>query len=144
MGDLFDMTFEISGKPIPKARPRLGKFGNVYTPKRTKDYEELVQKMFLEHGGIRKRKMTAPVHVKMYFYMPIPAKNKGQQRLGSEGVYGTRPGPSLARPDIDNLVKAVLDGLNGFAFADDSQVFRLEAVKLVGDKPRTLVGISWL
>jgi Holliday junction resolvase RusA-like endonuclease len=33
------------------------------------------------------------------------------------------------RPDIDNYAKLVLDALNGFVWADDSQVVKIEAVK---------------
>jgi hypothetical protein len=32
----------IEGEPVPKARPRLGKNGNIYTPKASRVYEELV------------------------------------------------------------------------------------------------------
>lgn len=33
------------------------------------------------------------------------------------------------RADIDNLIKTVLDGLNGVAWEDDTQVVKVEAVK---------------
>ena len=35
------------------------------------------------------------------------------------------------RPDIDNLAKFVLDGLNGLVYHDDRQVVRLVATKLL-------------
>lgn len=133
MTDIFDMTFTVPSRPVPKARPRLGKFGNVYTPKRTSDYEKTVREAFMAGGGIRARKINAPVHIKMYFYMPTAVKNKDRPTA-----------PSVSRPDIDNLIKAILDGLNGVAYADDSQVFRLEAVKLTSNNPRTIVGVSWV
>jgi Holliday junction resolvase RusA-like endonuclease len=47
------------------------------------------------------------------------------------------------RCDIDNLVKAVQDALNGIAYVDDAQIVSLVAVKAVspGD-PRTEVEIA--
>ena len=43
------------------------------------------------------------------------------------------------KPDIDNLIKFVLDALQGQDgyFVDDSQVIRLYAEKIYSDKPRT-------
>ena len=43
------------------------------------------------------------------------------------------------KPDIDNVIKAVLDGLNGVAYADDSQVVALSASKCYSDDPRVVV-----
>lgn len=34
------------------------------------------------------------------------------------------------KPDIDNIVKLVLDGLNGVAFEDDAQAIEVKAAKL--------------
>ena len=38
-----------------------------------------------------------------------------------------------SRPDVDNIAKAVMDGLNGVAFHDDSQITTIITAK----KPRT-------
>ena len=43
------------------------------------------------------------------------------------------------KPDIDNIIKAVLDGLNGVAFKDDAQVVFISAQKLYSDTPRLVV-----
>lgn len=37
------------------------------------------------------------------------------------------------KPDIDNIVKVVLDAMNKFAFKDDTQIVRLEVEKLYTD-----------
>ena len=47
------------------------------------------------------------------------------------------------KPDIDNLIKYVLDSLsghNGF-FLDDNQIYTIYAEKLYSDKPRTEIMI---
>ena len=46
------------------------------------------------------------------------------------------------RPDIDNLVKIVLDGLNGVAFMDDKQVIELYAIKRYSIEPRTEIMVE--
>ena len=51
--------------------------------------------------------------------------------------------PHTKKPDIDNLIKYVLDSLsgqNGF-FLDDNQVYTIYAEKLYSDKPRTEIVI---
>lgn len=40
-----------------------------------------------------------------------------------------------SRPDLDNLVKMVADGLNEVCWQDDQQIVDLRAVKLYGDVP---------
>jgi crossover junction endodeoxyribonuclease RusA len=45
-----------------------------------------------------------------------------------------RPEPSVA-PDLDKLVRAVLDGLTAIAYRDDGQVVRLTAAKVYGVNP---------
>lgn len=102
------MTYKIiiPGRPVPKGRPRLGKNGNVYTPKRTREYEQLV-------GWRAKQVIKEPlkgdiaVDIKIYI--------KGQ--CG----------------DLDNLEKAILDGMNGIAYSDDRQVAAL-AIQRLKDK----------
>lgn len=49
------------------------------------------------------------------------------------------------KPDIDNIVKIILDGLNKFAYTDDKQVAVLMASKHYakdGDQPRVEISIT--
>ncbi len=46
------------------------------------------------------------------------------------------------KPDIDNVVKAVLDALNGVAYRDDTQVIELHVRKSYSEKPRVEVCIG--
>jgi Holliday junction resolvase RusA-like endonuclease len=61
---------------------------------------------------------SLPVRITIAFYMPRPKTVK-------------RAFPSVA-PDLDKLVRAVLDGLTGVAYADDGQVVEIYAQKLYG------------
>ena len=52
--------------------------------------------------------------------------------------------PHIQRPDLDNVVKAICDGLNGLAYVDDSQVSSIEARKIWGPLARTVVTVEAL
>tara|TARA_Y100000310_G_scaffold138879_1_gene138020 strand:- start:1154 stop:1567 length:414 start_codon:yes stop_codon:yes gene_type:complete len=92
------LHYKILGPPVPKGRPRLGKHGNIYTPPRTKEYEELVGKMALVARQAQKMKKTAgPVALSVRVY------HKGKM-------------------DLANVVKSVEDGMNRVVYADDDQV----------------------
>lgn len=93
------IAFTVQGRPVAKGRPRFGR-GRAYTPGITRAWEEAVGWAYKESGGPLFR---GPVEVGLVFR-----------------AYAW-PG------DLDNLQKALLDGLNGLAWADDRQVRVLEA-----------------
>ena len=49
--------------------------------------------------------------------------------------------PCRSKPDIDNIIKALCDALNGVAYEDDSQVVKIAAEKIWGDEPHVWVEI---
>lgn len=61
----------------------------------------------------------APVAVRIDIYRALPKSTP--RRIESE--------PDTIKPDVDNVAKAVLDGLNGVAYDDDAQVVDLRIVK---------------
>lgn len=128
-------TFEIPGEAVPKGRPRMTKSGHAYTPKTTRDYEAWVKLCWLQTG---QPMSLRPLQVKLGFYLPIPKSfSKKQRELALAGVL-----LPTKKPDIDNLVKAVLDGLNGLAYRDDQQIVALEAAKGYGAAPLVQVTLQ--
>lgn len=111
--------------PVPKGRPRYAN-GHAYTPKRTRDYEETIRSAW-KYGMLE-----GPLFVEMYFNFPIPKKG--------DPLWIGRP--HLKHPDLDNLVKAVLDGLQGKAFKDDSEVCMINASKTYNVGPYVAVRIT--
>ena len=95
----------IPGRPVPKARPRLGytrKKAIIYTPESTRNYEEVVGII----GKMAcKEPLTGPVAVEIRAF-------------------------TSAKMDADNIAKSALDGLNGITFIDDDQVVDLRVLKL--------------
>ena len=113
------VRFEIPGKPVPKQRPRVVN-GHAYTPEKTTGYERLVRFKYREAGGQCHHGPVA-VTISVWYDMPMswPKYKKTQQK----GL------PHTQKPDIDNLIKAILDGLNGAAWEDDAQVCKVTASK---------------
>lgn len=114
-------AFTIPGKPRGKGRPRFGR-GRTYTDAKTVAYEKLVKASAIAAISPMKP-FSGPVAACLQFRIspPVSASKARKARLlaGSE--------PITAPFDLDNLVKAVLDGLNGVAYVDDRQVVSLTA-----------------
>lgn len=128
-------TITIDGKPRGKGRPRFVRAtGGTYTDNKTAAYEQYIKTLWLSNVGQR---FDGELYVHICAYYPIPAsKPKKTQAAMREGIIR----PSV-KPDIDNVVKAVLDGLNGVAFKDDNQVIELVAEKWYSDEPRVTVSV---
>lgn len=123
------LTFTIPVEPVAKARPRFTRTGHAYTPKTTADFEALVaacaRKAVKEAGW---RTATAPQTITVYaafFYTPPKSWTKAQK------LKCLRDGMAIkhTKPDVDNLLKAVLDGMNGIVFADDALIGRCTGLK---------------
>jgi crossover junction endodeoxyribonuclease RusA len=111
------IEFTIPGAPVPKERPRVGRGGHVYTPQRTREYERAVAVLAHAHGA---RPVTGPIRVEIAVFFA-----------------------DSRRRDLDNAIKAIWDGLNGIAFADDSQVVELVATKGIDRMhPRAVVRVE--
>lgn len=140
MGVMVGMTYMITipGEPVAKARPRMTKHGHTYTPKRTVDYERMVQTLFhAEHGSPA---LEGPILLRLDLYFGIPkSRSKGTRERMRQGL--ERP---CKRPDIDNCLKAIADALNGVAYKDDSQIVAAVIQKFWADEPRAEVKITEL
>lgn len=111
----------IHGKPVGKARPRFGrrKDGGVatFTPRETKLYEQGV-KTLAQVAMFGKEMLQGPVKVTIKAYFQ----------------HSKKTGWHISRPDLDNIVKAILDGLNGVVFHDDAAVCQIVATKEYGEE----------
>ena len=103
--------------PVAKARPRMGKHG-VYTPQKTVSFEQSIRFAFIQSK--QKILPEMPTLVAIEFYLPRPKKHK---------FYFP-----ISRPDVDNLLKGVIDALNGFAWKDDNQITTLIGKKNYAEK----------
>lgn len=119
-------TIIIPGRPQGKGRPRFTRDGHAYTPPSTRLYEELIRKSWEN-----RQSFEGPIEIWIDAYLQIPGNlTKSEKALIKHG--DVKP---TKKPDIDNIVKAVLDGLNGLAYEDDRQVVVLHAAKHYGETP---------
>lgn len=108
-----------------KGRPRLTKSGHAFTDKKTRNYENLVKLLAME--AMKKAGITAtdkPVKATINAFFEIPksyTKKKVQAIINGEIKPGT--------PDLDNILKSLLDGCNKIVFKDDVQIYTLTATK---------------
>ena len=124
---MYRYNIEINARPIPKARPRLSKFA-VYTPKKTADYEKLIAYEWKRRYKSLILKNAVKLDLLFCFKKAKSCKKD----------YHTQ------RPDIDNLEKAILDGLNKTAFVDDCQVVEMKSQKVFSDTDKILITVTEL
>lgn len=74
---------------------------------------------------------TEAVFVNLGFMFPRPKSHYGSGRNAGE-IKRNAPAYKSTRPDLDKLVRAVLDSLTGIVFVEDSQVAGLSAWKDYG------------
>lgn len=115
---------QVSGKGRPRFA-RQGTFVKTYTDAKTLTYEKLIQTYAKQAMGSTSPLIGA-VAAYLHIGIPIPPSySKTRQKACIEGL--ERP---TKKPDIDNIVKAVLDGMNGIVYLDDKQVVDLHLTKV--------------
>lgn len=130
--------FEVPGKIVGKGRPRLNTYtGIVYTPTKTKDYEVLIEQYFLlKYPKYKISEERVKVSITAYFSIPKATKKADIEKMLENNISPTK------KPDIDNIVKIVLDSMNKFAFKDDTQITKLEVEKRYGLEDKIYVKIE--
>ena len=124
------LTFTIEGEPQGKARPRVTRGGkHTYTPKKTKDYQEMVRML------APKEYFNGPLEMKIkaYFKIPKSKSNKIKELMESGDIRPTK------KPDFDNIGKIIADALNGICYKDDSQIVKGTIEKWYSYQPRVEV-----
>lgn len=130
--------FEVPGKIRGKGRPRVNSYtGMIYTPTTTKDYECLVEQYFLLKYP-KFRVLENRIEVNIIAYFPIP---KNTKKSDIEDMLNQQISPTK-KPDIDNIVKIILDAMNKFAFKDDNQITKLCIEKRYGVEEKVEIKIN--
>lgn len=117
-------TFRVPGAPQGKARPRVTRYGT-YTPKKSREYEQRVREAWMEAGAVCFADSPVCVEVTAVFAPPLSASRKRRTEMLVSGT-------PAKKPDADNILKAVCDALNGFAWKDDAQVIEAHVRKVYG------------
>ena len=130
--------FEMPGEIVGKARPRMNtRTGRAYTPTNTKMYEYALRQWFIrEYPYFTPIETRVKVTIIAYFDIPKSTSKKKEAEMLSESISPTK------KPDIDNIIKIILDAMNKFAFKDDTQVTKLEIEKKYAKNPKIYIKIE--
>lgn len=133
------IRFSVPGQPQGKGRPRVGQIAGharMFTPAKTIAYEGFIalqaQIAMAGHDLVE-----GPVLVRMFIALQVPTSwSQKKQRAALDGLHFP-----TTKPDVDNTVKAVFDGLNGVVWRDDVQVVDLQLTKRYSASPRVEVEV---
>jgi Holliday junction resolvase RusA-like endonuclease len=134
---MIQIMFTVYGEPVAKGRPRFstrGKFPVAYTPEKTKTYESEVGMMAKAAMGASEA-LEGALEAFIYVTFAVPASysKKRTEACLSDLEKHTK------RPDLDNVIKLIFDGMNGIVFKDDSQITSIHATKVYGEVPKVEV-----
>jgi len=127
------LAFTIPGDPRGKGRPRattIGGHARMFTDSMTASYENLV-KLAASHALGDRDPFDCPLTVIVTVRMTPASSHSVKKRAAM--LSGEMAPTKL--PDLDNVVKAVLDGCNKVAFRDDALVVSLIARKQYAATP---------
>ena len=131
------LWFTVPGLVRGKGRPRFvstPRGGRTYTDAQTASYENLV-KLCAKSAGACISDGPHRVEIVAYF---APAPSWPKKRIAAALANEIAP----AVVDLDNVAKAIMDGLNGVAWVDDKSVSELIVIKRFATEPRAEVSIS--
>lgn len=129
------MRFVIPGKPFGKQRPRFSRAsGSVYTPKETVSFERVVGQYAMAAG--------IPLIAEGGVRLIVTAVFEPAQSWSKKKRAAHLWGPHTQKPDLDNIVKAVKDGLERIAYANDSQVAETISRKMWGSSAETIIEVK--
>lgn len=143
---MIHVEFTVPGEPKGKGRHRTriatshaGKqFVATYTPKETASYENLVRLMASEAMAGRPPIQEGGVSLVLSVALSVPRSWSGKKQ--ARALLGEIM--PTGKPDLDNIEKAVLDGMNKVVFRDDSQVCRVTKSKRYGATPGVHVSVE--
>ncbi|MFW5871261.1 MAG: RusA family crossover junction endodeoxyribonuclease [Verrucomicrobiota bacterium] len=131
------IAFKIPGPPKGKGRPRATRTGRMYTPKSTASYENLVKLCYQQDSNGKRFEDAVTVNILVYYEIPKSYSKKKREEAMKGKLMPTKT------PDCDNVIKIILDALNGIAYSDDRQVTKVTLEKMYTDKaPSTLVWMT--
>jgi Holliday junction resolvase RusA-like endonuclease len=130
------ITFHVDGNPVPQPRPKVstrGGFARAFVPARHPVHEFRARVAHAARdAGLAPADHAVSVEISAVFGRP-------RSHLTKSGV--KRSAPALPRPDVDNVAKGVLDGLQD-VIGDDTRVARLTIEKGWGSEGCTTVRVT--
>ena len=119
--------------PIGSPRPRFSKRGNfvqTYMPATYTAHKAFIQKQ------MPKVMLKSDLIVTIEFLFNPPKSWSNKKRLEMIGQY------KRTKPDIDNLIKTVLDAANKHLWKDDNQIVEVRSFKKYADEPKIVMSVT--
>lgn len=134
------ISFVVPGAPVGKGRPRFarqGAFVRTFTPEKTANYENLVKlAAYCAMNG--RETFTVAVSCDITIELePAPSWSNKKRMAAISGVL-----LPTSKPDLDNVLKGILDAMNGVVFKDDKQVVDVVIRKRYADTARVVVIVN--
>ena len=120
-------------EPIGSPRPRFrnaGRYVQTYMPTSYTKHKAFIQ------SQLPKKMLNSRLKVSIYFYFTPPKSWTKNQKLISIGQY------KRTKPDIDNLIKTVLDAANDHLWKDDNQIAHIESFKQYSEEPKIIMNVE--
>lgn len=117
-------TYTILGIPRPQGRPRFARIGNfvkTYEQKEDTHYKENVSAQLVAQ---KPDFLEGAIGIHVVFHLPRP------KTLPKKVIH------HIKKPDVDNLMKGLMDACKGILWKDDTQVVMLTVTKIYGEIPR--------
>ncbi|WGS53551.1 RusA family crossover junction endodeoxyribonuclease [Paraburkholderia sp. D15] len=137
------IVFSVPGTPVAKGRAKSSSridvgqngqqrvFTRHYTPETTVKYENLVR-LAAQEAMRGAEPFDRPVELTVAIYLPIPQSwSKKKQEKARTGLIG-----ATKKPDADNVLKALKDGMNGVVYVDDARITDVLLKKRYALSPR--------
>lgn len=119
--------------PIGSPRPRFrntGRFVQTYMPTSYTKHKEYIREQ------MPKVMLNTQLKVSLYFYFRPPKSWSKSQKLIAIGKY------KRTKPDIDNLIKTVLDAANAHVWKDDNQIVEIHSFKQYAEEPKIIMQVE--
>ncbi|PNZ40893.1 RusA family crossover junction endodeoxyribonuclease [Staphylococcus simulans] len=119
--------------PMASPRPRFanrGKYVQTYMPSTYTAHKDFIQKQ------MPKAMLESDLIVTIEFLFNPPQSWSNKKRLSMIGQY------KRTKPDIDNLIKTVLDAANKHLWKDDNQIVEVRSFKKYADEPKIVMSVT--
>nr|WP_272901078.1 MULTISPECIES: RusA family crossover junction endodeoxyribonuclease [Staphylococcus] len=126
----FNETYEA---PIGSPRPRFrntGRYVQTYMPTSYTKHKDFIREQ------MPKALLDGKLKVTLSFYFKAPKSWSNRKKLLAIGQY------KRTKPDIDNLIKTVLDAANDHLWKDDNQIVEIHSFKQYAEEPKIILEVE--
>lgn len=119
--------------PMASPRPRFrkaGRYVQTYMPTKYTNHKKMIQ------AQMPALKIEKPIKLTIEFYFPLLKSWSNKKRLAMVGQY------KVTKPDLDNLIKTVLDAANGHLWHDDNQIANINSFKKYSEDSKIILKLE--